>query len=114
MIIRWIAASAISTLLAGSAAAASAPVMVVSYGSNNCERFSRATYQEKTIYLAWTEGFISGANTRDVCAGRMAGIFWHQADNIVWLQAYCVQNPQAAFMLAAEAFRTALGGHRPP
>jgi hypothetical protein len=68
MIIRRIAASAISICLSGSAGVASPLVMVVSYGSNNCERFSRADYQEKRIYLAWTEGFISGANTRDVGA----------------------------------------------
>jgi hypothetical protein len=88
------------------------PVMVLSYGSNDCARFVRAPRQEKQMYLAWTEGFISGANTRDSGASRMAGMFWHQAANTVWLQNYCTENPLNGFILAAEALRTALGGHK--
>ena len=87
--------------------------MVVSYGSNNCERFSRATNQEKQMYLVWAEGFISAANTRDVGTARMAGIFWHRTANMIWLQAYCTQYPKAGFILAAEMLRTSLGGNKP-
>ena len=86
--------------------------MVLSYGSNDCARFVRATRVERQMYLSWTEGFISAANTGDSGTGRMAGIFWNQAVNAKWLQSYCTKNPQDGFMLAAEALRTALGGRK--
>ena len=86
--------------------------MVLSYGSNNCERFVRAPRQEKLMYLSWTEGFVSAANMRDAGPSRMAGIFWNQAANATWLQTYCTQNPKEGFIVAAEALRMALGGHK--
>jgi len=86
--------------------------MVLSYGSNNCERFVRASRLEKQMYLSWTEGFVSAANIRDSGTGRMAGIFWNQATNAKWLESYCGQNPKDGFILAAEALRAALGGHK--
>lgn len=112
MIFRPIMALAIFLCVAVPKMAAADPVMVLSYGSNDCARFVRAPRQEKQMYLAWTEGFISGANTRDAGASRMAGMFWHQAANTVWLQNYCSQNPLHGFILAAEALRTALGGRK--
>jgi hypothetical protein len=105
-----ISAIAICTCVAG--AAALEPVMVLSYGSNNCERFVRAPRQEKQMYLSWTEGFVSAGNTRDAGTGRMAGIFWNRAANAKWLQSYCTQNPKDGFILAAEALRVALGGRK--
>ena len=92
--------------------AAAEPAMVLSYGSNNCERFVRAPRLEKQVYLSWTEGFISAANMRDAGNGRMAGIFWNQSANTRWLQSYCSQNPKDGFVLAAEALRAALGGRK--
>ena len=86
--------------------------MVLSYGSNNCERFVRAHGAEKRMYLSWTEGFVSAANMGDSGTGRMAGIFWNQAANAKWLQGYCDRNPKDGFILAAEALRAALGGHK--
>ena len=93
-------------------AAALEPLMVLSYGSDNCERYVRATRLEKEMYLSWTEGFVSAANMRDSGTGRMAGIFWARAANTKWLQSYCSQNPQDGFILAAEALRVSLGGHK--
>jgi hypothetical protein len=112
VIFRPMAMSAIAICLCVTAAVALEPVMIVSYGSNNCERFVRASRPEKQMYLSWTEGYVSAANTRDAGTGRMAGIFWNQAANAIWLQSYCTQNPQDGFLLAAEALRTALGGHK--
>ena len=86
--------------------------MVLSYGSNNCERFVRAPRPEKQMYLSWAEGFVSAANMRDGGTGRMAGIFWNRSANMAWLQGYCTQNPKDGFVLAAEALRLALGGHK--
>ena|SRR5450631_4875521 len=105
-----ICAIAFCSTVAG--AAALEPVMVLSYGSNNCERFVRAPRLEKQMYLSWTEGFVSAANMRDAGTGRMAGIFWNQSANSNWLQSYCTQNPKDGFILAAEALRAALGGHK--
>jgi len=87
--------------------------MVLSYGSNNCERFVRAPHPEKLMYLSWTEGFISSANMGDAGASRMAGMFWNQAANTAWLQAYCTLNPKDGFVAAAAALRTSLGGRKP-
>ena len=112
MIFRSVALSAITICLSVTGAVALEPVMIVSYGSNNCERFVRATRPERQMYLSWTEGFVSAANTRDAGTGRMAGMFWNQAANASWLQDYCTQNPKDGFILAAEALRTALGGHK--
>jgi hypothetical protein len=106
------AISAIALCSAAPGAAALEPVMVLSYGSNNCERFVRASAAEKQMYLSWTEGFVSAANIRDLGTGRMAGIFWNQSANANWLQGYCTQNPKDGFILAAEALRAALGGHK--
>ena len=112
MIFRRMAISAIAICFSLAGAAALEPVMVLSYGSNNCERFVRANRQEKLMYLSWTEGFVSAANMRDAGASRMAGIFWNQAANTIWLQAYCSENPKEGFIAAAEALRMALGGHK--
>ena len=108
---RYAALSTIAIGLSLTGATALEPVMIVSLGSNNCERFVRATHAERQMYLSWTEGFVSAANTRDAGTGRMAGMFWNQATNASWLQSYCTRNPKDGFILAAEALRTALGGH---
>jgi hypothetical protein len=99
----------ISLCLSVPGAAALEPAMVLSYGSNNCERFTRAPHQEKQMYLAWTEGFISAANTRGAGASRMVGIFWNRAANESWLQNYCALHPLDGFIAAAEALRAARG-----
>jgi hypothetical protein len=112
VIFRCLPLSAIALCLSVGAAAGLEPVMVLSYGSNDCTRFVRATGVEKQMYLSWTEGFISAANTGDSGTGRMAGIFWNQAANADWLQSYCTKNPQDGFMLAAQALRASLGGHK--
>src|SRR5471032_2561472 len=106
------AISAIAICFSVTGAAALAPVMVLSYGSNNCERFTRASRPEKLMYLSWTEGFVSAANMADAGASRMAGMFWNQAANTAWLQTYCTRNPKEGFITAAEALRMALGGHK--
>ena len=112
MILRGMMISAIAICFPAAGAAALEPVMVLSYGSNNCERFVRAPRQEKQMYLSWTEGFVSAANIRDAGTGRMAGIFWNQSANTNWLQSYCTLNPKDGFVLAAEALRAALGGRK--
>lgn len=112
MIFRCMAISAIALCSTVAGVAALEPVMVLSYGSNNCERYIRAPHLEKQMYLSWTEGFVSAANIRDAGTARMAGIFWNQSANANWLQSYCTQNPKDGFILAAEALRIALGGHK--
>lgn len=111
LIFRCMAISAIAFLSSLPGAAALERVMVLSYGSNNCERFVRAPRQEKQMYLSWTECFVSAANMADAGSGRMAWIFWDRAAKANWLQSYCSRNPKDGFLQAAEALRAALGGH---
>src|SRR4051812_35036790 len=85
---------AFTVYIGGIASAAAAPVMIISYGSNNCERFTRAPLRDKQMYLVWAEGFVSGLNSRDVGDQRMAGLFWKQSANSAWLQDYCSKSPQ--------------------
>ena len=113
MTLRRTAICAIALCLCAGGAAAIEPVMVLSYGANNCERFLRAPHTEKLMYLSWAEGFISAANMGDAGASRMAGMFWNQAVNTAWLQSYCTLNPKDGFVAAATALRTSLGGHKP-
>ena len=112
LIFRCMAILALAFFSSLSGAAALERVMVLSYGSNNCERFVRAPRLEKQMYLSWTEGFVSAANMSDAGPSRMAGIFWNRAAKTNWLQSYCTQNPKEGFILAAEALRVALGGHK--
>lgn len=113
MLLRALALCASTVCIGGITSAAAAPVMIISYGSNDCERFTRAPLREKQMYLVWSEGFISGLNTRDVGDQRMAGLFWKQSANSAWLQDYCLKSPQQSFLSAVESLRTALGGRKP-
>ena len=110
MHLRSLAKPAAILLFCGMPAAVADPSMVLSYGSNNCERFSRAPDREKQQYLVWAEGFISALNTKAAGDARMAGMFWNRARNTVWLEAYCKNRPLQGFVFAAEALRTSIGG----
>ena len=110
MHLRSLAKPAAILLFCGMPAAVAAPSMVLSYGSNNCERFSRAPDREKQQYLIWAEGYISALNTKAAGDGRMAGMFWNRARNTVWLETYCKSHPLQAFVFATEALRTSIGG----
>jgi hypothetical protein len=91
--------------------AAPQPAQILSYGSDSCARFIQAAAQDKQMYLSYVVGFISGANTRDVGKGRLAGTNWDEAGITVWLSSYCTQNPLAPFASAVEALRVTLGGN---
>jgi len=109
----WALALCASAASIGITSAVAAPVMIISSGSNNCERFNRAPLREKQTYLVWTEGYISGVNTRSVGDQRMIGLFWKQSANSAWLQDYCSKNPQQSFVSAVELLRATLGGRKP-
>ena len=97
----------------GLASAVASPAMIISYGSNNCERFTRATLPEKRMYLVWTEGFMSGLNTKAVGSERMIGLFWKQSSNSARLDDYCSKNPKQSFLSAVESLRTSMGSSKP-
>jgi hypothetical protein len=101
---------AIAIYLAGTVGAAAEQTMILSCGSNDCDRFLRATAREKQEYLAWAEGFVTGLNIGAIGNQRMTGLFWNQASISAWLNDYCSKNPHSGFVYAAMALRVSLGG----
>lgn len=89
------------------------PLAVLSWGADSCGRYVQASDNEKKMYVAWTLGFISGANSWDIGKGRMAGQGWDQAGVTVWLTNYCTKDPLTGFLNAAMGLREAFGGNRP-
>src|SRR5665213_1615630 len=105
---RTLAAISVLVCLGGPIYALPPPAMILSWGQDSCGKYVQADEREKQMYLSWALGFISGANTRDIGAGRMGGRGWDEAGITVWMQNYCTQNPLTPFVSAAEALRTAL------
>jgi hypothetical protein len=97
----------------GSAAATTEPAEILSYGSDSCGRFVQALPSEKSMYVAWTIGFISGGNLWDTGKGRLAGEGWDQPAVTVWLTNYCNSHPLDGFVTAALGLRKAYGGNLP-
>ena len=95
------------------AAAAPAPLVTLSFGGDSCGRFVQALPADQSMYVAWTLGFISGANLYDIGKGKLAGLHWDQAGVTVWLTNYCQNNPLNVFAQAAEKLREAFGGNPP-
>ena len=56
--LRALALCASTVYIGGITSVAAAPVMIISYGSNNCESFTRAPLREKQMYLVWSEGYL--------------------------------------------------------
>jgi hypothetical protein len=111
---RVVSALAIAMLCGGAAPIQNenlAPFQVLSYGVDSCGKFIAASQAEKSMYIAWTIGFISGANSRDTGSGRLAGQGWDQPGVTLWLKNYCNANPLKLFVGAVTDLRASLGGH---
>jgi len=107
---RGFAAFAVAIYLSGSMAATAQQTMILSYGSDDCDRFSRAPNREKKEYIVWVEGFMTGLNLSATGNKRMTGLFWNQSSRSAWLEDWCGKHPRSAFVQAATALRVSLGG----
>jgi len=88
------------------------PALALSWGINSCAEFVQAP--DKSPYVNYAVGYISGANAFDKGAARMAGHGWDGDAVTVWLQNFCTQHPLVMFANAAMELRVAYGGNRPP
>jgi len=84
------------------------PVTILSSGGNQCGEYVAAPAASKAIYLAWTVGFLSGANWEDSAERRSIGEGWKSDSIMLWLDGFCQRRPLSLFATGAECLREAL------
>lgn len=95
-------------LISSPSSAQSDAIAVLSIGADSCGQFVASDHQKRELYLAWTVGFISGANVGNLGGSRTAGDGWERDSTLLWLDNYCRSSPLDTFVTAVTKFRLEL------
>lgn len=92
-------------LLAATSAQTTERYFVLASGAESCGTFIKAQPVQKSVFLIWAYGYITGVNS--VAAGdqRLVGTSRSFDASIVWLEKYCRDHALDQFADAALALR---------
>jgi hypothetical protein len=94
-----------AALLAATSAQTTERYFVLASGAESCGTFIKAQPLQKSLFLIWAYGFITGVNS--VAAGdqRAVGTSRDFDASMVWLEKYCRDHALDKFVEAAGALR---------
>jgi hypothetical protein len=74
-------------------------------GAESCGTFIKAPPVQKSVFLVWAFGFITGVNSATAGDQRLVGTSRSFDASMVWLEKYCRDHALDQFVEAAGALR---------